>query len=290
MGWTVTKVSDVGVSHPVIARLVLQTMELLKFTTLSEKDRKEIGQLYFDELQPVLIECHRTRDEIEKETVACLAKAKPDNEDHRVIHMDQVMRLNQKAESFLYQAKNYLRNSLKIWSFFYGCDLKDASVYIVYRNKTKSELEKWAEGKFGADDKVTALIRSEQLWAGRLVQMRNAIEHPGGNSGTLHIQNVRHVAGQFVGPTWHLDDDAPTLMLTEMDAMLDGLLTLGEDILLAGIVPKMNEMFSIYEIPQAQRDPEQPVRLKADASPEFRKRIEESHSMWPPNRAAPNPE
>lgn len=288
MGWTVTKVSDVGVSHPVIARLLLQTMELLKFTTISEKDRKEVGQLYFDDLQPVLIECHRIRDEVEKETVACLATASRDKEDHRVVHMDHVMRLNQKAENFLYQAKNYLRNSLKIWAFFYGCNLKDASAYIVYRNKTKSDLEKWAEGHFGANDKVTALIRSEQLWAGRLVQMRNAIEHPGERNGTLHIQNVRHIDGQFVGPTWHLDDDAPTLMIAEMDSMLDGLLTLGEDILVAGIVPKMDEMFSIYEIRENERDPEQPMRLKADASPEFRKRIEESHKKWPLKGETPN--
>lgn len=286
MTWTVTKVSDVGVGHPVIARLVLQTMELMKFTTISEKDRKEIGQLYFDELQPVLIECHRLRDEIEKETVACLATAKRDPEDARVVHMDQVMRLAQKAENFLYQAKNYLRNSLKVWAFFYGCELKDASAYIVYRNKVKSDLEKWAEGEFGENDQVTALIRSEQQWAGRLVRMRNAVEHPGEKNGTLHIQNVRHIDGQFVGPTWHLDDDPPATMISEMDVMLDGLLTLGEDILVAGIVPTMNDMFCIYQIPEAERDKTQPMRLKADASPEFRKKIEESHANWPPGGKA----
>jgi hypothetical protein len=42
----------------------------------------------------------------------------------------------------------------------------------------------------------------------RVVTFRNAVEHPGGHSGTLHIRNFRpEPNGKFTEPGWWLEKD-----------------------------------------------------------------------------------
>lgn len=269
MRWTVTKVSDVGTTHPAVARLMLQTSDLLGATSYTKEQRDELATIYYKELYPVLIECWKAKDALETDILKSVESSGQDKKDPRVFHLHAVDQLEQRAEHFLYQAKNYLRNTLRIWNWFYGSDLDEASAYILNGSETKSKLETWAEGKFGADDARTKVIRSEQEWAVPLIRMRNALEHPGRRSGTVHIENIKAVGDQLVWPTWRRNDEPPAHMIATMDNMLHGMLEMGEDILTVNIRPKLSPMFDIYSIPENERDPQQPARLRVGATPEF---------------------
>jgi hypothetical protein len=282
MRWTVTKVSDVGTAHPAVARLMLQTSDLLGATSYTKEQRDELATLYYKELYPVLIECWKAKDALEADILKSVESSGQDKKDSRVFHLHAVDQLEQRAEHFLYQAKNYLRNTLRVWNWFYGSDFDEASAYILNGSETKSKLETWAEGKFGADDARTKLIRSEQEWAVPLIRMRNALEHPGRKSGTVYIENIKAVGDQLVWPTWRRNDEPPAHMIATMDNMLHGMLEMGEDILVVNIRPTLSPMFDIYAIPENERDPKQPARLRVGATPEFSKMMIEKLKEAPP--------
>lgn len=269
MPFVVTKTANVGTTHPTVARLMLQTSSILDAAGLTKTQKDELATIYYKELQPVLLECWNIRDAIAAEVVECLQVCEVDAKDSRVIRLRSVNQLEQRAENFLYQAKNYLRNTLRVWNWFYGTDFADASAYILVKKETQSKLEQWALKAFGPKDRRTGLIQSEQQWAAPLIRMRNAMQHPGGFSGNVHMENIAFSGQTFNAPTWRRNDERPLAMIGGMTSWLDDMLAMGEDILAVNIEPRLHPMCMIYEIPVAERDPIQPTRLRVGLTPEF---------------------
>lgn len=277
MPFVITRTSNVGTTHPTVARLMLQTSSILDAAGLTKAQKDELATIYYKDLQPVLLECWNIRDSLAAEAVECLKNCEVDAKDRRVIRMRSVNQLEQRAENFLYQAKNFMRNTLRVWNWFYGTDFADASAYILVKKETQSKLEQWALKEFGSDDRRTGLIQSEQQWAAPLIRMRNALEHPGGFSGTVHMENIAFDGQSFKSPTWRRNDEQPWTMIGGMTSWLDCMLEMGEDILAVNIEPRLLPMCMIYEIPLAERDPIQPARLRVGMTPEFEAKIAERH-------------
>jgi hypothetical protein len=97
--------------------------------------------------------------------------------------------------------------------------------------------------------------------------MRNAVEHPGGRSGTLHVENfTAEVVGSTVmvlEPVWYLDNDEKSPIIRDMPVSTDNLLTLCEQTLIL-CLEKFKKTFPIVvvEVAEADRDPNCPVRYK----------------------------
>jgi len=76
----------------------------------------------------------------------------------------------------------------------------------------------------------------ESLWIRPLVRMRNAVEHPGGRSGTLHVENftAEVVASTIMvlEPVWYLNNDEKSPIVRDMGVFTDNLLTLCEQTLI----------------------------------------------------------
>lgn len=58
------KISDVGTSHPVVARLAAQTAEVLKWMNIDKGAHDAIMKLYVDTLTQRLLRCHKIRDDL----------------------------------------------------------------------------------------------------------------------------------------------------------------------------------------------------------------------------------
>ncbi len=75
----------------------------------------------------------------------------------------------------------------------------------------ESELVIWAMKDLGAQSEFTRMLTSEYVWIMELISKRNAFEHPGKTSGTLHIVNFQKAHdGRFYCPTWYRDNNIPT--------------------------------------------------------------------------------
>jgi hypothetical protein len=126
---------------------------------------------------------------------------------------------------------------------------------------------KWATAIFGTNDDLTKLRKSEQKWIAELIKARNAVEHPGGHSGALTINNIRadpNNPGAFIPPTWQRTGCPESNILADMDTELHNMLTLAEDLLVDLIKRKSKfaALIEFVEIPVKDRDPQCPIRLR----------------------------
>lgn len=258
------QVSDVGARHPVIARLCIQTSELVNWLDVDKAKREAVLELYMVPVQQRLIRCHKIRDEL-------LAKVKEQGDKMKAANDDPMLQphvigLEGLAEGFLYEAKNYLRDLLKFFEVVYGCTLHDASDLADLKGKGQSNLVTWASNTLGANSPIAQLVKSEEAWTASVIRMRNAVEHPGGYSGSLTYQNMRRVPGQpkqYWQPTWQRTGCDESDMLQDMEAILDNLLTFAEDIVAVAIIDKpVFPYVQIAEIPARDRDPACPIRLR----------------------------
>jgi hypothetical protein len=270
MAFEIRKINDVGVGHPVVARLGVQASELIPWIDLDDAKRKEIGELYARTLTDRLLRCHKFRDDLVNRANEA-AEAMQPQRDTRVREVPHVSGLQGFAEGFLYEAKNYLRELLNLFRIVYGWDITDASAFTNLKGDGDSELVTRAIATFGANHDLTKLLRTEQEWVAEPIRMRNAVEHPGGLSGTLAVNNFRidpNKQNSYIPPTRARTGRPNTNIVKDMDCVLDNMLTLAED-LLAGVVmdkSKSKNLIAIREILKEDRDPKCPVRLRVEPS------------------------
>jgi hypothetical protein len=97
--------------------------------------------------------------------------------------------------------------------------------------------------------------------------MRNAIEHPNSPHAPLTIRNfiLRSAGVPWVvdDPSWFMKGEQPSPLLQDMQLIASNILTFFEDILIDGLRRHSRFPLTIFEIPETERDPACPIRLRA---------------------------
>ncbi|MBZ9774384.1 hypothetical protein [Mesorhizobium sp. CO1-1-8] len=272
MAFQIQKITNAGTNNRIVARLGVQTTDIIGFSNLPEDKKAQVVSLYVITLTQRLLKCEEALEQIKKKLRDDFRRVHANlNADPRSAEVPYVVGLQGDAEDFLYAAKNYLRDLLGIFQIVHGCKFEDARAFVP-DSKGIIEIVKWASEIFGANDHIVTLLKSEQDWTTELVRKRNAVEHPGGFSGTLSIHNIRVHSSQtgLVPPSWHRTGLPETDIVNDMTAFIHNLLTFAED-LLADVVMRNGrfKQIAIYEIPEERRDPKAPVRLTCNLSPEL---------------------
>lgn len=278
MNFVITKISNHGVSHPFVARLSVQTSELIKWADLPKEDQQAVTELYMTTLQPRLLKCFdilfRLRKALE-ESAARVASEHNQN-DGRVRGMPHVVGLQGEVESFLYETKNYMRDLLTVLRIFFGFNKMAASQFYDVKGNGESRVAAWSRKKFGANDDLTKLLKSEQGWVEQLIRMRDAAEHPGGWSGSLTVHNVHLHPQGFIPPSWSRTGCPESDIFTDMETTMDNLLTMAEDLLVASIHKRsIFPTITFYEIAENDRNPEMPQRLRVGLEPGLERKLAE---------------
>lgn len=259
----IQRVSDYGTGHPYVARLMYQTMELLKWTTLPEKRKNEVAELYVG-LQNRLFKCAEVLGRLKDKFKAALEDAGKEDPNERVRRVPFLTGLDAEAETFLYEVKNYLRDLAKVFNLFYGTSFQQASDWFDPKGSVLGKIQEWTRNKFGADDGFVKALMEDSAWIKELVRKRNAAEHPGGHSGVLVIKNFQLSGeGKFIPPIWFREGEQPTQVLKDLEAYCHNLFTLAEELLVIGCIDKNlnNELVTISEIPESHRREENPQRF-----------------------------
>lgn len=265
MTFQLVKISDQGTANPIVARLSVQTSELIKFCSRGEEFHKSVLSLFHDHVQKQVLECDQIAQEISQEVLDIDAGLGKDGlktqANGRVIEVPHIIRLNPRVEQFLYCAKSALRDLARIFDLFFGKSF-DGARY--------DKIIEWANKEFGEDSELVRLLRQDhELWIKRLVGMRNAVEHPGGYSGHLHIQNITLVPPEhprypiLEPPHWNLNDEPKEPVVENLLTTVSNILEFCEDILVICITMSgLPKIVGFAEIPEDERDPACPIRIK----------------------------
>jgi hypothetical protein len=260
MAFEIKKISNYGTQHPVVARLKVQTHELVQWADLSDEEKGQVKILYFG-LADRLLKCYEVYNRL---TIALKTAMEEVHQsvDHRIAGIPHLIGLQGEAETFLYESKNYLRDLLRIINIFFDKNFNEASV-LYKQNSKNSPLIDWSARRFGPDDPFTTMLIDEQRWVEELIRKRNSVEHPGGKSGVLHIENFKRSAdGRFVLPCWYRNQNEPFGVFSDLETYLDNLLTLAEDMLISCIHHRTRfPLVQFIEIPVANRQTECPQRI-----------------------------
>src|SRR3984893_9676365 len=185
----VQKISAHGADNPIVARLSLQTHDLLQWCGLSPEKKEEMFGIYFTQLQRRLLKC--------SDAVVRLKKSRDQSISNVASVVEQgahsapfVISLQDELETFLFEAKLFLRDTLNVINVFFGTTFNEASAF---RGKedSKSKLVSCGERTLGPDHPFVKMLSREEYWISDIIKLRNAVEHPGGHSGTLVIENFK---------------------------------------------------------------------------------------------------
>ena len=99
----------------------------------------------------------------------------------------------------------------------------------------------------------------------RVVDYRNAVEHPEGHSGTLKIRNFRlDPNGKFSEPGWWIEKDGTAGVESAIGAdfvgIVENLLMLGEEMMWANENLRFPQFSCVACVPEERRDRNKPIQ------------------------------
>lgn len=245
--------ADYGTSNPIVARVLFQWFDILKFYRLP-KDRHDLIMFALhSEVVPRMIQCERIAASLKADVSKGLAEGiKPQG---KAIGLPSALNLKNRAEDFLLNAQMALRDYSAVFAPLLGKKILKGNMGLVL---------KWAEKELGADDIFTKeLRRDHDGWITYILDMRDVIAHPDSKKGPFTIHNFETVGGQLAEPTWHLRGKARASIVAEMETINNNLLLCCEMTFFnaLGLLP-LTAPCMIVEIPEAQRDPANPIRFR----------------------------
>jgi hypothetical protein len=210
MSFTVSKILDRGTANPIVARPTLQIFAILDQCNIPQEARDSIKVIYMNSLMKKLLRCWEIAERYKGEFTKEIDTYKPRPKHPQMVAVPCVTRLEEECHNFLYEAKSFIRDLLKAFNLLNGTAFVEASDYFRPEKpkKGKQSLISFAESTFGPNDPKTE--RSKQLLSTveRVVNYRNAVEHPEGYSGTLKIRNFSlDPNGKFSEPGWWTEKD-----------------------------------------------------------------------------------
>jgi len=264
--FVIKKISDRGTQHPVVARLAIQIKELIVFANLDKSIKDSVLKACLYTLQSRLGKCWDICQWLEDEQLRIWKEYKPTDE--RASQIPNISDLDRNVENFLYEAKNFLRDLLNdvIAKCFPEIDFLDAGSFFDPKDIGNGRFARWAEEKYGTDDGFTKMAQEDQRWIAELVRKRNAIEHPGGYSGELIIQNIEAIGdGKIIAPVWQRTGTEPSHISIEMREYCSNLLMFAEEVIIFGCIAKncVSPLILFGEIDENDRNLECPTRFKA---------------------------
>lgn len=256
MNFQIKKVGDQGTSNPIVARLTVQTDEVVGFCRITKAQKDAVLELYFNEVMPRLLTCdeisRRLVSEVGKVEAAVKADGLRGQAEGRAVVVPQLMRLQADVEQYLYSAKGVLRYAAGIFKPLFNEDFGPRY------DKTIA----WCEKTHGVDHPMSRMLREDHdRWIRHLIDMRNAVEHPG--ELRLKVRNFELLGVTLHAPTWQLNDDPATGIANDMPGYVQMMLEFCEDLVAAGSrVAGGWPGIAFAIIPEAERDPACPKRLR----------------------------
>jgi hypothetical protein len=260
--FTVRTVQNVGTSNRIVARVLLQGVQLLNFA-LMPQDQMTAIRKQLHQCKELLLRAEASAAQVSSNIEAIekqmrLAGINPTEpiplKDGRVAKTPHVENLESDCSNFLVEVNRAIRVISALPSLF---------ILLKKTDNNFDHLGKTLADEIGGDEVVTKFVKAAAGEVRHLVEMRNYLEHPNGKR-TI-INNFQLLPdGRLRPPTWHLSDEPPLPIARDMSAMIDLLIEVTEELLIHLVIYRGRErmIFSVQEITADQMDRDFPVKYK----------------------------
>jgi hypothetical protein len=243
----------------------LQAKPIVDMFNCTEEQRTALLEKLFD-VQRHLLKCVECRDslaaEIEEEQVNYVIPQAGDPRAKGAYTLPGVGDLQSKGDTFLQSAKLAIAATGDMTDPFYGKGF----------GHKYHQYAAWAKEKFSAADTFTTSVEGAVPFVKRIVQMRNAVDHPRSEPGAPMIYvnfDIGLIDGKpaLIAPGWSLTGETQRPMLDDFDRVIESIITLGEQILINLFEKfRMAPMIVLAEIPVEKRRADNPIRLMVTAT------------------------
>jgi hypothetical protein len=138
MPYEVKKLLGHGTTNPIVARLSVQILEILKQCNAPRDIQDKVSNLYVNSLQKKLLRCWEIKERSKEEFAAAIGEYRPPSAANAPVKVPQIARLEEECHNFLYEAKNFIRDLLQVVNYLYGTTFEAASEFSLARKGSLS--------------------------------------------------------------------------------------------------------------------------------------------------------
>jgi hypothetical protein len=255
MVFQIQKISDVGTSNPIVARMTIGIMEIIDFSTL-DKDRKENLKVNCFEIMNLLTLAEKTAKPILEKITQIKEEIRANGiktqSFGRCIDVPSAVRIED-SRAFIRYAKQVLYEIAE-------------NINIIYDKKFDGphfhKIRDYFVSEFGENFALTKLLSEDQDWIKQIIDLRNEDEHP--KTGKPFVNNINVQPNSNGGFTIFLPTFFNGMQIgSALEVFSHNLLTFSEELIISSLAEKFfPAIATIYEIPEADRDPASPIRFR----------------------------
>lgn len=260
MPWVVTHISDVGSGNKIVARVLLQSKEILNKAMLPSDIDKESLICILHECKELLLGCEEVASGIKAEVKEIIDKIHKkeitvDKPSRALNPFPQVQRLEDRCSMFLVNSKRYSHQLSELINEFFKTD---------FRGPHFHKIKNWSKEYFGSNSAIHQLIKDNEPKLKYLIDLRNLQEHPTKNKKTI-IENFCLLPNlKIQPPTWSVEGAQPGPISEEMQYIVKFLLEFTE-ILLIHCTFQLTETkipYYVVHLPEKDRKKECPIKYE----------------------------
>jgi hypothetical protein len=263
MPWSQSAHGMVGASNPIVARILIQSVEALKNWPLRNGNAENIKR-HLHACKEEAIICEAAYNKLKPTYDAAVAQVKERklNIQRNMVECPSISNLRDEATAFLTSAKRALQSVGEVFNQFYVPDGKKPMVSNANFSFAIARLE---SSQMGNKDFLDYLKKVESVTK-RFVDLRNGLEHQNEKDFTA-IENFQLTPKGISSPSWRRNSlavEGP--VLEEMHFFIQFLIEFCENVFFVGlldnIAPNFSLGFQVEQLADDKIDPECPVRFR----------------------------
>jgi hypothetical protein len=252
--WTTTLFPNVGCSNPIVARLVIQSEEILKQAIFIQSVNKVEILQQLHKIKELLLTCESIASKVLSEEKRIIEDIKTrgitkDNHGRALNPFPHIPNLDIDAENFLIQANKIVRML---------CLLPKSLIELKKTDTNFDHLAKTLQNALPIDSNVTAYVIANADGIRRVVHLRNYSEHPG--EIATAIKNFEVMPnGSIRVPAWGFATEELRSISNDMAAIVEFLLRITEGMFLHLVRENLKPDFNPIFIKEESINPDCPI-------------------------------